>query len=175
MKSFQQLVEERCANGTRNNEEIYAATWSVINEVVQAIFNEMPDVNVMAVQGYTPYFNDGDICEWSIATSVDYYNLDDVYYTPVYHFSKYGDQDEDSLVSKLFNRVQPLLSYPEINRMGWEEKQASELVKRLKSAARLLNTLSHEFKIVDQDNGTWWVFIRTDDGFDMVYDTFDHD
>jgi hypothetical protein len=47
-----------------------------VNEVLSAIFAEMPKLNLIRVQGYTPSFNDGDPCNHSQTVAVDVYDPD---------------------------------------------------------------------------------------------------
>lgn len=44
-----------------------------IKKFFKRIFDEIPNLKSITFQGYTPYFNDGDICEYHL--SMDYPNI----------------------------------------------------------------------------------------------------
>jgi len=169
MERIKQLLAERKDN--RSKDEIIKAAFVTINPVIKAIFDDMPQVNVISVEGYAPHFNDGDPCVWRLRYSVDWFGRDDVYHTPV-HLSSYGDpeldEEDDSEYAGLFSKRDP----------GYKKRKDEPDYDNLVEAASLIGTLSGEFEIADQENGTYWVFVRDEEapnGFSVKSGTFDHD
>lgn len=158
MERINKLLEARRDN--RDNKEIRRAAQNTVNEVVSAVFTDLPDVNILGAQGYTPHFNDGDICEWRFEASIDWVGVDDLYYSPI---------SSDSVqYSELFTREIP----------HWTEYKSIPEYDNLLTAQALFITLSKEFEILDESNGTWWLFIRDpneENGFRIESGTFDHD
>lgn len=162
------LAERQKPVDNRGRDEIVKAAFNIINPVIKAIFDDLPQVNVIAVQGYRPWFNDGDECIWSISTSVDWLGREDVYHTPV-HLDSYGEDDEEGdFDQSLFTKKDP----------GWQKREKESDFEALNKANQLLATLEEEFEIVDDSNGTYWVFVRDEEapnGFSVQSDTFEHD
>lgn len=144
-----------------NRQELIAAARAKVNEAVQTIFDELPFVKIISVSGYTPYFNDGDVCKWSIHVAVDWYG---------YNRSPHGQyldncEDDDGEIKLLISEPLPI-----DNRYNHPNKP------QLKDAADLLECLSKEFEIMDDDaNGTWWQFTRDGAAFKTETETFEHD
>lgn len=169
MERINALLAERAdPNDNRSRKEITRAAWTVVTPVIQAIFADLPNVNIMAVEGYRPWFNDGDECVWGINVMVDWYGSDDLYHSPC-HMSPYGDSETDGEYNALFTR-QDVPKY--------QDYQLQPDYENLKQAAGLLATLSDELKIIDEHNGTWWIFVRdenAENGFRIDSGEFEHD
>lgn len=162
MKTITELLRER--TDARTGDEIMSAARNEVDGVVQCIFDNLPEVRIIQVVGYAPHFNDGDPCEWGIATAVDYVGVDDCYYSPA-HPEKESFKD----YANYFNE-DPLAPYDEIR-----GRQSNEV---LGNAANLMQTLSKTFKILDNyENGTCWIFTRRQNSKDYELEivNFDHD
>lgn len=72
MNKFNELYNKAIAANAGRKE----AAQKNVNEVLSAIFTEMPKLNLIRVQGYTPGFNDGDPCTHSQVVAVDVYDPD---------------------------------------------------------------------------------------------------
>lgn len=135
-------------------DEVKAAAMAAVHNAVAAIFADLSYVNMIAVDGHTPYFNDGDMCEWGINTQVDW--LGDAYWAP----------EEER--AKLTSEVDP----------GYETRSMHPHHNDLMKALQLLNMFEREFNIMDEANGTWWMFIRhesAENGFRIETGEFEHD
>lgn len=168
MKRIEALLAKRQKPvDKRKRDEIVKAAFKTINPVIKAIFDDLPQVNVIAVQGYTPHFNDGEPCEWEIGASVDWFCRSEVYYTPI-QYDEYDDKEDKSEYAALFSKRDP----------GYRTRDKEPDYPNLFKARDLILTLSDEFEIVDSDNGTWWLFVRDNtakNGFTVKSDTFEHD
>ena len=165
MERIKQLLAERQDN--RSYDEIVKAAFATVNPVIKAVFDDMPQVNIICVQAYTPFWCDGDVCKFRISCSVDWFNRDDVYYSPVY-FDGYVDEEDKTEYAGLFSKKDP----------GYEGRKSDPDYDNLMMASSLIITLEDEFKILDRENGTWWVFVRDEEapnGFSVKSDTFEHD
>ncbi len=168
MKRIEALLAKRQKPADkRSRDEIVKAAFKTINPVIKAIFADLPQVNVITVVGYTPHFNDGDVCEWGLSASVDWAFRDDIYHAPT-HFEAYGDEKDESKYAALFSKRDP----------GYQNRDKEPDYANLLKARDLILTLSDEFETADSDNGTWWIFVRDENaknGFTVESDTFDHD
>tara|TARA_S200002703_G_scaffold119163_1_gene104896 strand:+ start:556 stop:1071 length:516 start_codon:yes stop_codon:yes gene_type:complete len=171
MERIKKLLGER--KDSRSHEEIVKAAFITINQVVGAIFDDMPNVNVISAEGHVPYFNDGDPCVWKMRCSVDWLGRDNVYHSPV-HLSSYSDPElngEDTTeFAELFTKRDP----------GYQKRKEEPDYGDLGAACDLVHTLSDEFEIInrDADGGTWWVFVRDEEtpiGFSVKTGEFSHD
>lgn len=84
---------------------------SLFQEQVKVLFGAVPDLEGIAIIQYTPYFNDGDTCEFSVS-SVSFYNEDfdeDNYESD---FSSPPEQKilKDSLKSFIYNNEELMKS-----------------------------------------------------------------
>lgn len=75
MSDFNQLYD-RYVNNSMKKEDYQLEC----ENIVEAIFDELPELNVIFAEGYTPYFNDGDLCTHSHCVAVgnasDFYEPD---------------------------------------------------------------------------------------------------
>ena len=134
-------------------DELRAAAVTSVNKAVMAIFADLSYVNMIAVNGHTPYFNDGDLCEWGMDSQVDW--LGDAYWAP-------EEQRTDLTTEKV----------------GWKVASIHPNHDNLVKARQLLAMFEREFEVLDEANGTWWMFIRdesAENGFRMETGSFDHD
>lgn len=64
--SFEQAINEHMATLDSLKEAYVVKGKSVIKEMLQEFFKENPDVHMIYWLQYTPYFNDGDACVFSV-------------------------------------------------------------------------------------------------------------
>ena len=182
MSKVKQMLEARCVNSNIDKSELIRQVRSKIEEAVMAIFEENPTVNIIAVEGYAPNFNDGDPCKWGVNTQVDWFG--EVYHNELHNemssikMTAYdeGEVDANDLANtqyaKLLSRKPP----------GWKNAKTTVGYEALHEASILLCSFSNEFEIWDNDaNGTSWMFVRKPStigggvSFETVTDTFEHD
>lgn len=167
MNKVQELLAVR--NGAKiDKTELIRKVTAEVHGAVEAIFQTNPFVNIIAVEGYTPYFNDGDPCTWRLGVQVDWFG--EAYHSPLFKEIENGGVD-----CKYAN----LLSGPAPH---WKDRDNHPNYPRLRESVNLLETFTKEFEIMDNEvNGTWWMFIRKRtmlDGaveFESLTDNFDHD
>lgn len=122
-----------------------------------------PPVNIIAAEGYSPYFNDGDPCTWGLESQVEW--MGDSCRSPI---GKYVEEDE---VDEKYKAL--LLPEPD-----YRTRESDPNYAILTKAHDLMETLADEFEILDDNNGTWWLFVRDaneEKGYRMETGDFDHD
>lgn len=111
-----------------------------IHEALTTIFAELPAVNIVAIRGYTPGFNDGDPCTHSQQVAVDIYDPEDIFYSLHDYDGKYND-----IISLFTSR----------NMLGWGtnlEEQTDPHIINIIKAAKILNALEGDFSTLHDTN-----------------------
>lgn len=156
MERINQLLAQRKDN--RSLQERQRVAQETINSVVAAIFADLPDVNVMAIEGEIPGFNDGDPCYWSQWAMVDWLNYG------------YGGDRPNVDMSLMTRDPKSLPDYQ-------QRKELPEY-NNLFAATQLLDTLKGECELIAGDyGGRWWVFTRdasAEGGFRMETQEFEN-
>lgn len=70
-------------------ESISEINETIFNEITSHIFQEFPDIESFRFTGYTPGFNDGDACEFTL--TIDYCSIDLKDKTQKFDESKYQE------------------------------------------------------------------------------------
>lgn len=160
MGRIEELLAQR--EDGRSHDEIKKAAEATIHEVVSAIFDEAP-VNIIAVEGHLPHFNDGDPCIYGIESQVEWMGYS--YYSPI------GERTEEDEIDEKYKAL--LLPEPD-----YKVRESDPNYAILKKGHDLVATLADEFEALDDYNGTWWMFIRDaneEKGYRMETGEFDHD
>jgi hypothetical protein len=164
MNKVQELIARRFVNVKVDRSEMIRKAQESISEAVSAIFETNQFVNLIAVDGCVPHFNDGDICRWGINTQVDWSG--EAYYSPA-HDGETGHAGGEKY-GHLLSEQTP----------SYEDQMKHPNYQALDEANKLLNSYEKEFEAWDDDqNGTWWIFVRTPgtNNFTIETDTFEHD
>lgn len=177
MSKVKELLNHRKSNKI-DKSDLIRQVKTEIEIAVQVIFDENPTVNIIAVEGFMPHFNDGDICKWGINVQVDV--VGEVYHSELYEemertgmtsHSKSVNKEKlaDTKYAKLLSMKPP--SYRETNTIPNTEE--------LNDAVKLLHSFKKEFEIWDNEaNGTVWMFVRHPSAtysFDTFIDNFQHE
>lgn len=177
MNKVKAMLNERTKDTTIDKSELIRQVKSKIEEAVQAIFEENPTVNIIAVEGYTPHFNDGDVCRWGTNCQVDI--LGEVYHSELYEeMERIGLNNPNKIVGleKLADtKYAKLLSRKPLS---YRERDKIPNLENLEDAKKLLYSFKKEFEIWDNDsNGTVWMFVRRQNtnNFETIIDNFEHD
>lgn len=127
-----------------------------LEKLAQSCFEEVPDLVEIRIRGWTPFWNDGDVCyhteEVAVFSETSY--LDSSYGELVdnYMEERYSDSDEEPKLSKA--------------KKGSAVERVSQLIER-QPLVRLIYDTNFMVKILKNDQGK--VVISHDDWYDYDY------
>ncbi len=97
-EKIKEYTEEVKASLTEKMKEIRAYTAGVFSEISQKLFDDLPGLQIVFIEGTTPYFNDGEACEHSSEAHV---YTSETRWFEAYNMKQYkafpDGQDSDSL------------------------------------------------------------------------------
>ncbi len=170
MNKLDELYAKAVASKTGRKE----AAQKNVNEVLSAIFAEMPKLNLIRVQGHTPGFNDGDPCTHSQIVAVDVYDPDELFSD-----LHYGDDEEKDEEAKSLSLSGPLLEW---SRYEWKDGKAvpnplpddphhAACIK----AREVVDALDDDFEILFDTNFTLDIVRDSESEFGFRIDREDYD
>ena len=174
-----QLLEEYNQKKPADNSELVKLAMAKIEEVVSAIFDAIPAAVVITVEGFTPHFNDGDICHFRMDSAVNLVGIQNLYHTALYNIVEddfcYKDDQEFDEAKDLNEDLAKIVGNLDL-KSALELFDTQEKSTDFNNAIKLMDHLSDEFELLDDDNGTAWTFSRTEgNNFRMHTEVFDHD
>lgn len=144
------------------------------NKALTAIFDELPEANVILIQGHTPAFNDGDPCTHSQSVAVDNCSTD-------YLLDRYSGDVED-LDDEERDIVRLMSDKPfQFRDESYDREQDKYVTNPLPEdphqancvkACRLLNAMVDDISLIYDTDFTLTI-TRTDDGFDIKNEFYD--
>lgn len=129
-----------------NNQRQQLINDGIINELIKPLFDNLPDIKMVAWTQYTPYFNDGDPCEFHVG---------EVYVS--------ADEDEIPIYENYL---------VESDESGWITPQRIALY--LDPIQNFINENEDIMESI-YDNHTVVIFSRDGDGIKQWSGEYDHD
>ena len=109
------ILKEKQEEIKKMKKEMVEASNKIFTELTKSIFEEYPKVESFGWNQYTPYFNDGDTCTFSVNTDWIYINgipVDDSDWVNETTITNYGTWNRDKKVYEGRTEV-PNLNYDE--------------------------------------------------------------
>jgi len=105
---------------------------ALFNESLQEIFDNNPDFNSFAWTQYTPYFNDGDSCDFSAHTDYIYIN-DEEEETSFYDVETDLKElkKKDKVIKSLQKEIEELIKQGKKEEDNWEIKHNKDRIEKL--------------------------------------------
>lgn len=131
----------------------------------KAVFDQVPELESLVWQGYTPHFNDGDVCEYSVGEYSATFNVP----VPDKEYVGYDNQTQKTTYKDIVVAPGDL-----IEEIGYDKGPSDPILKNTKAALKTLNKVKNELpEIFEAAFGDHAEVTATRKGFKV--EVYEHD